>query len=124
METGNNKTIRIVSRESDGSLRIRDYDSFLTVLKNYDQIGIDDCSTDLSLRGFPLLKGLVGPIAEGRKIARYETADVFEVETRQWAGSKSRKRKPAGTAHQTTCHFPVLDAGLPTDPAWIADGLI
>ncbi|MFM7116210.1 MAG: hypothetical protein ACKO0N_06205, partial [Planctomycetota bacterium] len=67
------KTIRVVSREVDGSLRVKDHEGIEALQNCYEQIGIDDCSTDLTLRGFPLFRGLVGPIAEGRRIARYET---------------------------------------------------
>lgn len=99
----NGKTIRVVSRESDGSLRVRDYDSFDSVCRNHEQVGIDDCSTDLSLRGLPVLKGLVGPIPEGRKVARYETADVFEIETRAWGQAKSKRRSQRTVV--PGCHF-------------------
>lgn len=102
MTTG--KTIRVVSREADGSLRVRDYDSCESVCRNYDQVGIDDCSTDLSLRGLPVLKGLVGPFPDGRRVARYETPDVFEIETRQWASTKT-KRRSATKAPIPACHF-------------------
>lgn len=89
------KTIRVVSREADGSLRVRDHEDVSSVLAHYEQVGIDDCSTDLSLRGLPVLKGLIGPFADGRRVARYETADVFEIETRQWSQTRSRRRRSA-----------------------------
>jgi len=92
------KTIRVVSREVDGSLRVKDHESIEALQNNYEQIGIDDCSTDLTLRGFPLFRGLVGPIAEGRRIARYETPEVFEVLTKEWAAQKVRRRKRAEIA--------------------------
>ena len=59
------KTVRVVTRASDGSLRTKDFDDFDQIMELHDQIGIDDCSTDLSLRGMPLFRGLVGPLAEG-----------------------------------------------------------
>lgn len=113
------KMIRVVSRESDGSIRIRDYESIDSVSSNYDQTGIDDCSTELSLRGMPIFRGLIGPFADGKRIARYETADVFEVETRQWAQLKSKRRR-GGKKEQSSASavFPVLDAVLPLDSAW------
>jgi len=43
------QTIRIVTRGQNGELRIRDYKHHDAVLKMHTQIGIDDCSTDLSL---------------------------------------------------------------------------
>ena len=68
-----NKTIRVVTREIDGSLKTKEYDSFDALELVHEQIGIDDCSTDLSLRGMPVFRGLVGPIPEGRSVMRYET---------------------------------------------------
>ena len=91
------KTIRVVTRATDGSLKIRDYQSFAKIEKLHEQIGIDDSSTDLSLRGFPLFRGLIGPIPEGKAIARYESPEVFEQLTKEWAaapGRKRRRRKP------------------------------
>ena len=41
-------TIRIVTRGSNGELRTKDYEKHETVLKMHTQIGVDDCSTDLS----------------------------------------------------------------------------
>jgi hypothetical protein len=87
------KTIRVISREVDGSLRVKDHDTLETLKNCFEQIGIDDCSTDLTLRGFPLFRGLVGPMAEGKRIARYETPEVFEALTKEWASQKVRRRK-------------------------------
>ena len=90
------KTIRIVTRGKDGELRSRDYEHHESVLKMHTQIGIDDCSTDLSLRGMPVFRGLIGPMPEGKGIVRYETPEVFETATKEWsaktAGRKSRRR--------------------------------
>lgn len=107
------KTIRVVSRESDGSLRIRDYESIDSVSANYEQVGIDDCSTELSLRGLPVFRGLIGPFADGRRVARYETADVFEAETRTWAQTKTKRRRGKKETPAPSVLFPLLDAGLP-----------
>ena len=65
----------------------------------HTQIGIDDCSTDLSLRGMPVFRGLIGPMPEGKGIVRYETPEVFENLTKQWgtmtAKRRSRRRAPS-----------------------------
>ena len=53
------KTFRIVTRGTDGSLRIKDYPSQDSLLEMHTQIGVDDCSTNLSLRGLPIFRGLV-----------------------------------------------------------------
>jgi len=86
------KTYRIVSRKSNGDLRITDYPTEESVLKMHTQIGIDDCSTDLGLRGKPVFRGLVGPMPEGKEFIRYETPEVFESLTKEWVASKPAKR--------------------------------
>lgn len=90
------KTIRVVTRGKNGELRTRDYDQPDAVLKMHTQIGIDDCSTDLSLRGMPVFRGLIGPMPEAKGIVRYEAPEVFESLTKEWgatpSGRKSRRR--------------------------------
>jgi hypothetical protein len=95
-------TWRLVSRGPDGELIIHDFDSPEALRASHLQIGVDDCSTDLDLRGAPVFRELIGPMPEGRTIVRYETPDVFEVLTREWAMPKPpRRRRRAGdaTAH-------------------------
>jgi hypothetical protein len=95
-------TFRVVTRGADGSIRIRDYDTKEPLLRHHTQIGIDDSSTDLSLRGLPVFRGLIGPMPEGGDIVRYESPEVFETLTKEWAITKStrrtRRRKPASKA--------------------------
>ena len=95
-----NKQIRVVTRASDGSLRIKDFEDFDQIATLHDQNGIDDCSTDLTLRGMPLFRGLIGPLAEGKSIVRYESPEVFEALTKEWsqAKTKRRRRKTKSTA--------------------------
>ncbi len=85
-------TFRIVSRSSDGSLLIRDYLTCEPLLKSHHQIGIDDCSTDLELRGLPVFRGLIGPMPEGKTVVRYETPEVFEMLTKEWSVVKPHRR--------------------------------
>jgi hypothetical protein len=85
-------TIRVVTRGSDGSLRIRDYPNPEPLLETHTQIGIDDCSTDLELRGFPVFRGLIGPMPEGKNVIRYESPEVFELLTKEWYSSGPRRR--------------------------------
>lgn len=108
--------VRLVTRDSDGSVRIRDYNNTDTISKSHEQIGIDDCSTDLSLRGMPVYRGLVGPIPEARGICRYESPDVFESATKDWAKAKvkRRRRRSASTATETA-GAPAIE-GFTTDP--------
>jgi hypothetical protein len=96
-------TFRIVTRGSDGSLLIRDFVSCEPLLKMHMQIGTDDCSTDLALRGMPVFRGLVGPIPEGKNIVRYESPEVFETLTKEWGCAKPRRRKRrSSSVPQTT----------------------
>jgi len=87
------KTIRTVTRETDGELRTRDYDGFDDILKVHEQVGIEDSSTDLTLRGLPVFRGLIGPMPDGRTVARYESPEVFEVLTKEWASQKTPRRR-------------------------------
>jgi len=92
-------TCRVVTRASDGSLRIRDYPSPDALLELHTQIGIDDCSTDLGLRGMPVFRGLIGPIPEGKDVIRYESPEVFESLTKEWSATKPTRR--ARRSHPT-----------------------
>ncbi len=90
------KTIRIVTRGKNGELRTHDYEHEDKVLKMHTQIGIDDCSTDLSLRGMPVFRGLIGPMPESKGVVRYEAPEVFESLTKEWgAVAPGRKRRRA-----------------------------
>ena len=55
----NRETFRVVTRGADGEIRTRDYDSQEALLKRHSQVGVDDCSTDLGLRGLPVFRGLI-----------------------------------------------------------------
>ena len=89
-------TFRIVTRGADGKMRIRDFQAADAIQRMHTQIGVDDCSTDLGLRGMPVFKGLVGPMPEGKNVVRYESPDVFEALTKEWSATKAgrRGRKP------------------------------
>ncbi len=91
-------TWRVVARNNDGELVIHDYDSPEPLLRSHIQIGTDDCSTDLDLRGAPVFRQLVGPMPEGKHVVRYETPEVFEELTREW----SRPKTPARRRSRTT----------------------
>ena len=86
-------TFRVVTRGTDGQIRIRDYDSQEDLLQRHTQIGVDDCSTNLSLRGLPVFRGLIGPIPEVGNVIRYETPEVFETLTKEWSASKAMRNR-------------------------------
>ena len=96
-------TFRVVTRGADGQIRIRDYDSKEDLLQRHTQVGVDDCSTDLELRGLPVFRGLIGPMPEGENVIRYETPEVFETLTKEWSIAKiprrTRTRPPASRAN-------------------------
>ena len=92
-------TYRVVTRASDGSLLIRDFPTCDPLLKSHMQIGTDDCSTDLALRGMPIFRGLIGPMPEGKNIVRYESPEVFETLTKEWGVTKPRRRKRRSAKH-------------------------
>jgi len=41
----------------------------------------------------PVFRGLIGPMPEGKNIVRYETPEVFELMTKEWATNKPRRRR-------------------------------
>ena len=86
-------TFRVVTRGADGEIRIRDYDSQEALLKRHSQVGVDDCSTDLELRGLPVFRGLIGPMPEGKNIIRYESPEVFETLTKEWGANGPPRRR-------------------------------
>ena len=85
---------RIVTRGADGEIQTRDFDQAEPILKMHTQLGVDDCSTDLALRGMPVFRGLVGPMPEGKHIVRYESPEVFESLTKEWGSDNPVGRKP------------------------------
>ncbi len=97
-------TFRVVTRGSDGQIRIRDYMTQEELLKRHLQVGVDDCSTDLSLRGLPVFRGLIGPMPESKNVIRYESPEVFETLTKEWSQVKSvraSRNRPHITLTQT-----------------------
>jgi hypothetical protein len=115
-------TWRLVTRGADGELVIHDFDTADGILRTHLQVGADDCSTDLRLRGAPVFRALVGPMPEGRNIIRYETPEVFESLTKEWAVPKAprrRSRKPATSPQEVA--GPAAD-GPAEPPADRTDG--
>lgn len=86
-------TFRVVTRGADGEIRIKDYVEKDSLLKLHTQIGVDDCNTDLDLRGMPVFRGLIGPMSEDKTIVRYESPDVFEALTKEWSAQPAEKKR-------------------------------
>jgi hypothetical protein len=91
-------TFRVVTRGANGEIRTRDYDSQEALLKRHSQVGVDDCSTDLGLRGLPVFRGLIGPMPEGKSVIRYESPEVFESLTKDWSCAKAPRRRSRAPA--------------------------
>ena len=87
------KIIRVITTASDGNQRIKEFENFEAIEAIHEAIGIDDCSTDLDLRGMPVFRGLVGPMPDGKNAVRYESPDVFEALTKEWTAMKPKRRK-------------------------------
>jgi hypothetical protein len=85
--------VRVVTRGTDGKLRVKEYNKPESLLKMHTQVGIDDCSTDLGLRGMPVFRGLIGPMPEGKNVVRYESPEVFETLTKEWSTAKTTRRR-------------------------------
>lgn len=97
----NKDTFRVVTRGANGELRIRDYDSKEDLLRRHTQIGVDDCSTDLGLRGLPVFRGLIGPMPEDGNVIRYETPEVFESLTKDWSSAPVARRRRRSRSSST-----------------------
>lgn len=87
------QSYRIVTRGENGELRTKTYDSAEDILNLHTQIGVDDCSTNLSLRGLPVFRGLIGPMSNEKNVIRYESPDVFETLTKEWVADQPHKKK-------------------------------
>jgi hypothetical protein len=94
-------TWRIVTRGPDGELVIHDFDSPEAILRTHLQMGVDDCSTDLELRGAPVFRSLIGPMPEGAGVIRYETPEVFEELTKEWALPRTPRRRSRKSAQSS-----------------------
>ncbi|MDO4551353.1 MAG: hypothetical protein Q4C96_08905 [Planctomycetia bacterium] len=84
---------RIVTKNAEGKILVRDFLKVEEIGQFHDQIGVDDCSIHHGLRGLPIYRGLIGPMAEGPHIIRYEAPDVFEVMTKEWIAAVPVRRR-------------------------------
>ena len=104
------REFRVVSRGEDGDFRTKSYETIEPLLELHPQIGVDDCSTNLSLRGLPVFRGLIGPIGDQDGAVRYESPEVFEALTKTWAiesahKGKRRRRKPVEVSEADFADF-------------------
>ena len=83
---------RIVTQDENGELVQTDYKDLASLLEEYHQIGTEEDSYTIRLHGEPLLRGLVGPLSEGKNIVRYESPEVFAQMTEQWSKERRKRR--------------------------------
>jgi len=88
---------RVVTRGPEGEYRIRDYVSEEEICRWHAQTGVSDYSIDVSVRGRPIFKGLIGPMPEAGGVLRYESPEVFEQMTKEWSETKRRQRRKKRT---------------------------
>ncbi|MDR0522408.1 MAG: hypothetical protein LBH00_11235 [Planctomycetaceae bacterium] len=96
-------TYRVVTRNTEGELRVRDYTGAEEICRRYMQIGVNDYSVDLSVRGCPVFKGLIGPMPETGGILRYESPDVFEQLTKEWSECRRKPRRSRKLKQNEQC---------------------
>ena len=84
---------RVVTRGPEGEYRIRDYTSEEEICRWHVQTGVCDYNLDVSVRGRPIFRGLIGPMPEANGVLRYESPDVFEQMAKEWGESKRRFRR-------------------------------
>lgn len=111
------KIFRVVTRGQNGELREKQYDSEEQLLDLHTQIGVDDCSTNLSLRGLPVFRGLIGPMTDTDNAVRYESPEVFESLTKEWiadkAHAKRRRSRRKSAATETTVEESPAETEVP-----------
>jgi hypothetical protein len=98
--TTNTEHIHVVTRGENGELRVKQYNSADSLIKLHTQIGVDDCSTNLSLRGLPVFRGLIGPMTDEDDIVRYESPEVFEALTKEWVAQGPHKKSRRRSNHR------------------------
>ena len=84
---------RVVTRGPEGEYRIRDYVCEEEIRRWHVQTGVSDYNLDVSIRGRPIFKGLIGPMPEAGGVLRYESPEVFEQMTKEWGEHKRRHRR-------------------------------
>jgi hypothetical protein len=89
---------RVARRLKNGEIETRDFPTPSVLLKEYQQIGVEEDSYAMRLHGEPILRGLVGPLTDGKQVVRYETPDVYTQLTEIWSKTKRPRKKPGQPA--------------------------
>lgn len=85
-------TYRVVFKTKTGKVEQKDFKDVDSLLNAYEQTAVEEDSYTLRLHGEPVLKGLVGPISDGKHVVRYETPEVYAELTEQWAKNLKKSR--------------------------------
>lgn len=85
-------TYRVVFCDKSGEILQRDYPTLRPLLADYEQVGVEEDSYTLRLHGEPVLKGLIGPLSDGKNVVRYETPEAYELLTLRWAKARRNGR--------------------------------
>lgn len=85
---------RVITLDETGKLRQTDYPSLASLLDVYEQTGVEEDSYTMRLRGEPVLRGMVGPLSDGKTIVRYESAAAYVILTREWAKRRNNRQPP------------------------------
>ena len=83
---------RVVSLDKHGKPHHQDFKNVTALLAAYEQVGVEEDSYTMRLHGEPTLRGLVGPMSDGKSVVRYETPQAFVILTEEW----TRTRKTTG----------------------------
>ena len=81
-------TYRVYNYDDDGQPQQADFKTAAALVEAYEQIGLEQDSYAIKLHGEPMLRGLIGPMSEGKTIVKYEDPKLFVIETEVWAKQK------------------------------------
>jgi hypothetical protein len=91
---------RVISRDASGVIQHVDYKDLSSLLKAHEQVGVEEDSYTLRLHGEPILKGLIGPMSQGKSCVCYETPDAFVVQTEKWAKERRSGRRSSAQCEE------------------------
>ncbi len=85
---------RTVKQSPSGEFLYNDYKTISALLDDYHQIGVEEDSYAMRLHGEPIIRGMVGPLADGKGVVRYECPEAYAVLTEQWSKTKRPRKTP------------------------------
>ncbi len=92
---------RVFTFDENGDRRLEEFKTVTALTEAYEQIGLEQDSYSIRLHGEPMLRGLIGPMSDGKTGIKYEQPKVFVAETEEWAKPKRGKAEvPAAVASE------------------------